>query len=388
MSRTPLRPDWIASSHELLDQSRGLLRRLALQLPAEDLPLLIRARRKLEEAYSFLENEVVRLRSDAPVEENTRTPAPVRAKGTPDFPAVHEFLLGLQDRVCRGFEEVDGEARFLEDAVERPGGGLSRTRVLSDGPHLERAAVNFSHTRGTLMPAAATRRRPELAGRSYQAVSVSLIAHPRNPFAPTTHANLRLFIAEREGHSPVWWFGGGFDLTPYYGFRSDAGDWHRAARDACAPFGAELYQRFKQQCDEYFFLPHRQEPRGIGGVFFDDFDELPFEQSFAMTRSIADQFLEAYRPILERRREHAYGEREREFQLFRRGRYVEFNLLQDRGTRFGLQAGARTESILASLPPIVKWHYDWKPEPGSREAELYEVFLVPRDWASEPSGSD
>ncbi|MCG8588443.1 MAG: oxygen-dependent coproporphyrinogen oxidase [Proteobacteria bacterium] len=293
---------------------------------------------------------------------------------------VVDFLEGLQDRICEGLEAADGEARFAREELARPGGGRSRPRVLSDGPVLERAAVNYTHTQGLELPAAATARRPELAGRAYEAVSVSLIVHPRNPYAPTSHANFRFFIATADGEAPVSWFGGGFDLTPYYGFEEDAVHWHRTARDACAPYGAELYPRFKRACDEYFTLPHRGEPRGIGGLFFDDFDEGGFDAAFACWRSVAEAYLPAYLPILERRKKLPYGQRERDFQLLRRGRYVEFNLLYDRGTRFGLQAGARTESVLASLPPAVAWRYDWHPEPGSREAELLEVFLQPRDW--------
>ncbi|MEQ8765886.1 MAG: oxygen-dependent coproporphyrinogen oxidase [Planctomycetota bacterium] len=307
-------------------------------------------------------------------------------EGKPDVAAVRSYLLDLQRGICQTLEGVDGAAKFHGEAIEREGGGLSRPRVLSDGPRIERAAVNFSHTIGPTLPAAATERRPELAGRTYQAVSVSLIVHPRNPYAPTTHANFRLFLAEKSGAAPVWWFGGGFDLTPYYGFVEDAVHWHRQAKEACDPFGDALYPRLKQQCDEYFYLPHRDEPRGIGGVFFDDFNELDFDSCFAMTRSIADHFLPAYRPILERRCDMPYGERERDFQLYRRGRYVEFNLIYDRGTRFGLQAMGRTESILASLPPIVKWRYDWQPERGTKEAELYEKFLVPKDWLSPTEG--
>ena len=312
------------------------------------------------------------------------------AQEHPYIVTVRSELLSLQERICAALEDCDGEARFQRDEMERPGGGRSRPWVLSDGPVLERAAVNFTHTSGSQMPPAATQRRPELAGRAYQAVSVSLIVHPRNPYAPTTHANFRFFIAEapdadqgRPGAEPVWWFGGGFDLTPYYGFVEDAVHWHRTAYEACLPHGSEIHPRMKKECDEYFYLPHREEPRGIGGVFFDDLCEGGFEHSHALWRDIAGAFLPAYLPILERRRDTSHGERERDFQLYRRGRYVEFNLLYDRGTRFGLQAGARTESVLASLPPLVSWRYDWTPEPGSPEAELYSDFLRPRDWLAE-----
>ncbi|MCZ6465098.1 MAG: oxygen-dependent coproporphyrinogen oxidase [Proteobacteria bacterium] len=295
---------------------------------------------------------------------------------------VKAHLESLQDRICRALEAEDG-ARFQCDVLPREGGGEARPRVLSDGRVLERASVSFSHTVGTRLPAAATDRRPELAGRHYEAVSLSLIVHPRNPYAPTSHANFRFFIATAEGTDPVWWFGGGFDMTPYYGFEEDAVHWHRVARDACAPFGAELYRRYKKECDEYFFLKHRGEPRGIGGLFYDDVDKGGFEHCFAFQRSVADAYLEAYLPILRRRKDTPYGEREREFQLYRRGRYVEFNLIYDRGTRFGLQTGARVESLLASMPPLAAWRYDWQPEPGSPEARLMEDFLRSRDWLAE-----
>jgi coproporphyrinogen III oxidase len=294
--------------------------------------------------------------------------------------AVETFLLDYQNRVTTALEEEDGQACFHGERIDGDGGGFARPRVLSDGPVLERAAVNFSHTVGRDLPATATTRRPELAGASYDAISVSLIVHPRNPYAPTSHANFRLFLAARDGQEPVWWFGGGCDLTPYYGFEEDAVHWHCTAKAACDPFGTDLYARYKRACDEYFFLTHRDEPRGIGGLFFDDLTEGGFERSFAFVQSVAEHYLLGYRPILSRRKRHPYGERERSFQLFRRGRYVEFNLMYDRGTRFGLQSGGRVESILASLPPLVSWRYDWRPEPGSPEAELYEKFLRPRDW--------
>lgn len=299
---------------------------------------------------------------------------------SPRVAAVEAFLLDFQDRVTGALEEEDGEARFKEEHIPGDEGGFARPRVLCDGPVLERAAVNFSHTVGRNLPSAATARHPELARASYDAVSLSLIVHPRNPYAPTSHANFRLFLAFRDGGDPIWWFGGGFDLTPFYGFEEDAVHWHRTAKAACDPFGADLYARYKRACDEYFYLEHRGEPRGIGGLFFDDVAEGGFERCFAFLQSVADHYLVAYRPILARRKHHPFGERERAFQLLRRGRYVEFNLMYDRGTRFGLQSGGRIESILASLPPLVSWRYAWKPEPGSPEAELYEKFLRPRDW--------
>lgn len=299
----------------------------------------------------------------------------------PDTAAVRAYFLDLQDRICAALEAEDGGARFEEDVWERPEGGGGRSRVLSEGTVLEKGGVGFSHVFGPGLPASATAHRPELAGRSFQALGVSLVFHPRNPYAPTTHMNVRFFLAEREGAEPVWWFGGGFDLTPYYGFEGDAVHWHRTAREACAPFGEDVYPRFKRWCDEYFFLRHRNEPRGIGGLFFDDLNEWGFPRCFAFLRSVGDHFLAAYLPILRRRKDTPYGERERDFQLYRRGRYVEFNLVWDRGTLFGLQTGGRTESILMSLPPLVRWRYDWRPEPGTPEARLYEEFLRPREWA-------
>ncbi|MEE8526560.1 MAG: oxygen-dependent coproporphyrinogen oxidase [Thermoanaerobaculia bacterium] len=301
-----------------------------------------------------------------------------------DISAVRDYLLELQDRICAALESEDGSGSFCDTSLEGERGGSAHPRVLSDGPVLERAAVNFSHTVGARMPAAATARRPELAGQSFEAVSLSLIVHPRNPYAPTTHANLRCFLTRGPGES-CWWFGGGFDLTPYYGFVEDARHWHRCAREACRSFGKDLYHRCKEACDRYFYLPHRNEPRGIGGLFFDDFREGGFEPSFAFLRSVGDSFLAAYQPILKRRKTTPYGERERSFQLYRRGRYVEFNLVHDRGTRFGLQSGGQIESILASLPPQAHWRYDWHPDPGTPEAKLYEDFLPPRDWLAEAS---
>jgi coproporphyrinogen III oxidase len=301
----------------------------------------------------------------------------------PDLPGVRRYLLELQDTICTALEEEDPTQRFLESREERPRGGLARARVLEDGPVIEKAAVNFTHALGDRLPPAATERRPELAGASFEAVSLSLIVHPRNPYAPTSHANLRAFAARPATGDAVWWFGGGFDLTPYYGFEEDAVHWHEMARDACEPLGADAYPRLKRACDKYFFLPHRGEPRGIGGLFFDDLAEGGFERCFAFVRSVGDHYLPAYRPLLARRKQTPYGDRERDFQLYRRGRYVEFNLVYDRGTRYGLQSGRRIESVLASLPREVHWRYDWHPEPGSPEARLTEHFLKPRDWAGE-----
>lgn len=298
-----------------------------------------------------------------------------------DIAAVRAYLLDLQDRICAAVEAEDGISRFAEDSWERPEGGGGRSRVLSEGAVFEQAGVGFSHVFGPGLPSSATAQRPDLAGRSFQALGVSLVFHPRNPYAPTTHMNVRFFLAEKPGHDPIWWFGGGFDLTPYYGFEEDAVHFHRTARAACEPFGPAVYPRYKKWCDEYFFLRHRGEPRGIGGLFFDDLHEWGFDRCFGFLRSVGDHLLTAYLPILRRRKDTPYGERERDFQLYRRGRYVEFNLVWDRGTLFGLQSGGRTESILMSLPPLVRWHYGWTPEPGTLEARLYEDFLRPRDWA-------
>ncbi|MCC1496227.1 oxygen-dependent coproporphyrinogen oxidase [Alcanivorax sp. 1008] len=296
-----------------------------------------------------------------------------------DLKAIKQYLLNLQDNICAQLEAVDG-GRFVEDSWQRDEGGGGRSRVLENGSVIEKGGVNFSHVFGTQLPPSATAHRPELAGRHWQAMGVSLVIHPRNPYAPTSHANVRFFVAEKEGEEPVWWFGGGFDLTPYYGDESDVRDWHRTAQEACQPFGDDIYPRFKSWCDEYFFLKHRGEARGVGGLFFDDYNAGGFEASFALMRSIGNAYIEAYKPILQRRKDTPYGERERQFQLYRRGRYVEFNLVFDRGTLFGLQSGGRTESILMSLPPLVSWRYDWQPEPGSAEAELYEKYLPARDW--------
>jgi len=302
-----------------------------------------------------------------------------------DTPAVRTYLLDLQDRICAGLSGLDGTA-FHEDAWARDAGGGGRTRVLKAGRVFEQAGVNFSHVMGEALPPAASASRPELAGRAFQAMGVSLVVHPRNPYVPTSHANVRYFVAEAEGEAPVWWFGGGFDLTPYYGFDEDAIHWHDTARTACAPFGDDVYARFKHWCDEYFFIRHRGEHRGVGGLFFDDLNQWDFDTSFAFMRSVGDHYLPAYLPIVERRQDHAYGDAEREFQKYRRGRYVEFNLVYDRGTIFGLQTGGRTESILMSLPPEVRFEYDFRPAPGSREAELTEKYLTPRDWLGIQTG--
>jgi coproporphyrinogen III oxidase len=299
-----------------------------------------------------------------------------------DIQAVETYLRSLQDTITSKLEALDGKAHFKREQWTRPEGGGGESRVLKDGALFEQAGVNFSDVQGTKLPPSATAHRPELAGRAWRALGVSLVLHPLNPYVPTAHMNVRFFSATKEGEAPVWWFGGGFDLTPYYGFEEDVRHWHRTAKAACdSSFGAEAYARYKKWCDEYFFLKHRNEPRGVGGLFFDDLNAEGFERSFAFTQSVGDHLLPAYVPIAEKRRDTKYGEREREFQLYRRGRYVEFNLVWDRGTHFGLQSGGRTESILMSLPPLVRWEYDWKPEPGSKEAELYEKFLVARDWA-------
>ncbi len=298
----------------------------------------------------------------------------------PDIHAVKRYLLGLQDRICAEMEDEDETGVFEEDVWTRDEGGGGVSRVLSEGGVFEQAGINFSHVHGSTLPASATAQRPELAGRSFQALGVSLVLHPENPYVPTSHANVRFFLAEAPDAEPIWWFGGGFDLTPYYGFEEDVRHWHQVAREACEPFGNETYARFKRWCDEYFFLRHRNEPRGVGGLFFDDLNEWGFERSFAFMRSVGDHYLLAYRPIVKRRRAIPYSERERDFQLYRRGRYVEFNLVYDRGTLFGLQSGGRTESILMSLPPLVRWRYDWQPEPGTPEARLYTDFLRMREW--------
>ena len=292
---------------------------------------------------------------------------------------VKKYLLGLQDSICDALQQEDGSA-WREDNWTRPEGGGGRSRVIADGAVIEKGGVNFSHVSGDQLPASATQSRPELAGRSFEAMGVSLVIHPHNPYVPTSHANVRFFIAEKDGEDPVWWFGGGYDLTPYYGNQEDCQHWHRTAKNACDPFGDDMYPRLKQQCDQYFYLRHRDEPRGVGGVFFDDLNHLGFEQSFAFMQAIGNSYIDAYLPIMQRRRQQLFGERERNFQLYRRGRYVEFNLVYDRGTLFGLQTGGRTESILMSMPPMVRWEYDLQPEVGSAEAELYEHYLIDRDW--------
>ncbi|VAW87245.1 Coproporphyrinogen III oxidase, aerobic [hydrothermal vent metagenome] len=304
---------------------------------------------------------------------------------TPDINQVKSYLLDLQDRICAGIEAEDGQATFVEESWRRNTGlgGGGRTRVLTNGKVFEQAGINFSHVSGGQLPASATAHRPELVGRDFEAMGVSLVIHPNNPYVPTSHANVRFFIASKEGEEPIWWFGGGFDLTPYYGNKTDCKEWHLKAKNACDPFGEALYPRLKKWCDEYFYLKHRDEPRGIGGLFFDDLNEGGFDRCFNIMKSIGDSYIGAYRPIVERRKEIPYGERERDFQLYRRGRYVEFNLVFDRGTLFGLQTGGRTESILMSLPPLVKWRYNWHPEAGTPEAELYDDYLQPHDWINE-----
>ena len=298
----------------------------------------------------------------------------------PDIAQVKQYLLELQDRICQALEQEDGQARFQEDAWDREQGGGGRSRVLVEGGVFEKAGVNFSHVYGDQLPPSATAVRPELAGRSWQAMGVSLVIHPRNPYVPTSHANVRIFVAEKPGEEPVWWFGGGYDLTPYYGFEEDCRHWHQVAHQACAPFGEEVYPRFKEWCDQYFYLKHRQEARGVGGLFFDDLNQWPFETCFRFMQAVGDSYLPAYLPIVQRRKDMAYGERERDFQLYRRGRYVEFNLVFDRGTLFGLQSGGRTESILMSLPPLVRWDYGRSFEAGTPEERLTGYFLKPRNW--------
>lgn len=298
----------------------------------------------------------------------------------PDKNAVKAYLLALQDSICQQLEQEDGAATFVEETWQREEGGGGRSRVMTEGAVIEKGGVNFSHVFGEQMPASATAHRPELAGRSFEAMGVSLVIHPNNPFVPTSHANVRFFIAEKEGEEPVWWFGGGYDLTPYYGNREDCVHWHTVAKQACEGYGEDLYARLKKWCDEYFYLKHRDEPRGVGGLFFDDFNELGFDKSFEFMRSVGDSYVDAYRPIMAKRKDISYNDEQRDFQLYRRGRYVEFNLVFDRGTLFGLQTGGRTESILMSLPPLVRWEYNWTPPVGSPEAELYEVFLQPQEW--------
>jgi len=293
---------------------------------------------------------------------------------------VKSYLLSLQDSICKDLAQVDGQADFVEDSWQREAGGGGRTRVMTNGAVFEKGGVNFSHVYGDSLPSSASNIRPELAGRSFQAMGVSLVMHPVNPYVPTSHANVRFFMAEKEGSEPVWWFGGGYDLTPYYGFEEDCQHWHQQAAKACAPFGDTVYPRYKKWCDDYFYLKHRNEARGIGGLFFDDLNEKDFQQSFAFMQAVGNSYLNAYCPIVVRRKDLPYGDRERHFQLYRRGRYVEFNLVYDRGTLFGLQSGGRTESILMSLPPLVSWEYNYKSEMGSKEAELLTKFLPQQDW--------
>jgi len=293
---------------------------------------------------------------------------------------VKTFLLKLQDDICQTLELVDGKEQFKQDNWQREGGGGGRTRVLTNGAVIEQGGVNFSHVFGDKLPPSATAIRPELAGRTFQAMGVSLVIHPNNPYVPTSHANVRFFIAEKPGEEPVWWFGGGFDLTPFYPFLEDIQHWHKVANKLCEPYGENTYAKYKRWCDEYFFLKHRNETRGVGGLFFDDMNELGFEHSFSFMQAVGNGFLDAYVPIIERRKDLSFGERERQFQLYRRGRYVEFNLVYDRGTLFGLQTGGRTESILMSMPPLARWEYDFQAKSNTPEAKLTEEFLKPRNW--------
>ena len=293
---------------------------------------------------------------------------------------VKTYLLALQNKICDALETQEPTARFEKDSWQRTQGGGGESRVLTSGQVFEQAGVNFSHVMGEELPPSATAARPELAGRRYEAMGVSLVIHPNNPYVPTSHANVRFFIAYAEGQDPIWWFGGGFDLTPYYGNEADCISWHQVAKDLCQPFGDDVYPRLKKECDQYFYMKHRDEARGIGGLFFDDLNEPGFEQSFSFMQAVGNGFVDAYLPIVKARKEQPFGERERQFQLYRRGRYVEFNLVYDRGTHFGLQSGGRTESILMSMPPLVRWQYNYQPEPGSAEAEIYEKFLPVRDW--------
>lgn len=297
-----------------------------------------------------------------------------------DKHAVKAFLLQLQEQICAALTASDGAAGFVEDSWDRAEGGGGRSRVLTKGAVFEQAGVNFSHVFGDKMPASATAHRPELAGRRFEAMGVSLVIHPNNPYVPTSHANVRFFIAEKDGEDPVWWFGGGFDLTPFYPFEEDVRHWHQVAFDCCAPFGSDVYPKYKAWCDEYFYLKHRGETRGVGGLFFDDLNQWGFERSFAFMRAVGEAYIQAYQPIVERRKQTPYTEAQRQFQLYRRGRYVEFNLVFDRGTLFGLQSGGRTESILMSMPPLVRWEYGFVPAEGSAEALLYQRYLQPQDW--------
>lgn len=300
--------------------------------------------------------------------------------GKPDIQLVKQYLLKLQDDICHTLEMADGKGQFKEDNWKKEEGGGGRTRVITQGNVIEQGGVNFSHVFGTQLPASATAARPELAGRGFEAMGVSLVIHPNNPYIPTSHANVRFFLAEKEGEDPVWWFGGGFDLTPFYPFVEDVQHWHKVANNACQPFGNDVYPKYKKWCDDYFYLKHRNETRGVGGLFFDDLNELGFERSFEFMQSVGNGYLDAYIPIVERRKDTAYGERERQFQLYRRGRYVEFNLVFDRGTLFGLQTGGRTESILMSMPPLARWEYNYQAQSNTPESRLTEEFLKPRDW--------
>jgi coproporphyrinogen III oxidase len=297
-----------------------------------------------------------------------------------DLPAVEQYLKGLQRSICDELSAIDGAASFEMESWERPEGGGGISRVLAEGDVFEKGGVNFSYVEGGKMPGSATQHRPELAGRSFKAMGVSLVMHPRNPYAPTSHANVRCFVAEKDGEAPVWWMGGGFDLTPYYGREEDVIHWHQTAKNACDPFGDGVHAKYKKWCDDYFYLPHRAEPRGVGGLFYDDLNEWGFEKSFDFMQSVGDSFLKAYVPIVLNNKDRDYGERERQWQLYRRGRYVEFNLVFDRGTLFGLQSNGRTEAILMSLPPLVRWDYGVTPEPGTPEAELLDYYLKPKDW--------
>ncbi len=297
-----------------------------------------------------------------------------------DVDAVRNYLLGLQDIICTALEQADGEQQFIQEQWQRDGGGGGRSRVLEKGAVFEQAGVNFSHVSGDSLPRSATAKRPELEGCSYTALGVSLVIHPNNPYVPTTHANVRFFIAEKAGHQPIWWFGGGFDLTPYYPFEEDVVQWHTQTKALCDSVDQQYYQKYKKWCDDYFYLPHRNETRGVGGLFFDDLNDKSFAHCFAFMQRVGDQFTANYLPIVKKRQHIVYSKQQRDFQLYRRGRYVEFNLVYDRGTLFGLQTGGRTESILMSLPPLVKWRYNWQPETGSDEARLYERYLQPQDW--------
>ncbi len=297
-----------------------------------------------------------------------------------DIDNVKNYLLNLQDSICQALETVEPETHFIEDSWERAEGGGGRTRVLSSGKVFEQGGVNFSHVFGNNLPAAASAARPELTNRQFQAMGVSLVMHPNNPYVPTSHANVRFFVAEKEGEKPIWWFGGGFDLTPFYPFKDDVIHWHETARKACEPFGADVYPRYKKWCDDYFFLKHRNETRGVGGLFFDDLNDWGFDRCFAFMQSVGNHYIDAYLPIVQKRKDTPFDDKHRSFQLYRRGRYVEFNLVFDRGTLFGLQSGGRTESILMSMPPVANWKYNWQPEPGSEEATLYEHYLKSQDW--------